>query len=251
MKWNVFSLEAVKTALEPKFVLEKVRYVTDDEEYGEGESTRLVFRNVEEMPEIDHIERTISTFIRDTYVHFKDKNIKPMRLWQDNLNESEEHIRYSTNHLVSPSLELIGETYISDESYTHKWLVAQGGIELLERAFGIFITDEIPWDTLEELVRKDSGNRPSFLYNDNFISFWEIVWNLSEDTDESCLPYVESITATGGIFTDENGNKDVFMGCINGCSATLTQCEYTCGRYCTCDAVAVANDLLRDNELKS
>ena len=134
MKWNVFSLEAVKEALKPKFVLEKVRYVTDDEEYGEGESTRLVFRNVEEMPEIDHIERTISTFIRDTYVHFKDKNIKPMRLWQDNLNESEEHIRYSTNHLVSPSLELIGETYISDESYTHKWLAAQGGTELLEKA---------------------------------------------------------------------------------------------------------------------
>lgn len=106
----------------------------------------------------------------------------------------------------------------------------------------------VPWDALEELVRKDSGNRASFLYNDTFISFWEIVWNLSEDTDEPCLPYVESITATGGIFTDENGNKDVFMGCINGCSATLTQCEYTCGRYYTCDTVAVANDLLRDNE---
>lgn len=92
-------------------------------------------------------------------------------------------------------------------------------------AFGIFIADEVPWDALEELVRKDSGNRPSFLYNDTFISFWEIVWNLSEDTDEPCLPYVESITVTGGIFTDENGNKDVFMGCINGCSAisiTLT-----------------------------
>ena len=26
MKWNVFSLETVKTALEPKFVLEKIRY---------------------------------------------------------------------------------------------------------------------------------------------------------------------------------------------------------------------------------
>lgn len=116
-------------------------------------------------------------------------------------------------------------------------------------AFGIFIADEVPWDALEELVRKDSGNRPSFLYNDTFISFWEIVWNLSEDTDEPCLPYVESITATGGIFTDENGNKDVFMGCINGCSATLTQCEYTCGHYHTCDTVAVANDLLRDEEL--
>lgn len=79
MKWNVFSLEAVKEALKPKFVLEKVRYVTDDEEYGEGESTRLVFRNVEEMPEIDYIKRTICTFIRDTYVHFKDKSLKPMR----------------------------------------------------------------------------------------------------------------------------------------------------------------------------
>lgn len=59
MKWNVFSLEAVKEALKPKFVLEKVRYVTDDEEYGEGESTRFVFRNVEEMPEIDYIKRTM------------------------------------------------------------------------------------------------------------------------------------------------------------------------------------------------
>lgn len=110
MKWNVFSLEAVKTALEPKFVLEKVRYVTDDEEYGEGESTRLVFRNVEEMPKIDYIKRTVCTFIQDTYVYFKDKSLKPMQLWQDNLNESEDHIRYSTNNLVSPPLELIGET---------------------------------------------------------------------------------------------------------------------------------------------
>lgn len=83
-------------------------------------------------------------------------------------------------------------------------------------AFGIFIADEVPWDALEELVRKDSGNRPSFLYNDTFISFWEIVWNLSEDTDEPCLPYVESITATGGIFTDENGNKDEFNMSIVG-----------------------------------
>ena len=134
MKWNVFSLEAVKEALKPKFVLEKVRYVMDDEEYGEGESTRLVFRNVEEMPEIDYIKRTISTFIRDTYVHFKDKSIKPMQLWQDSLNESEDHIRYSTNNLVSPPLELIGETYISGESYFHKWMMAQGGSEILDAA---------------------------------------------------------------------------------------------------------------------
>lgn len=158
MKWNVFSLEAVETALKPKFVLEKVRYVTDDEEYGEGESTRLVFRNVEEMPEIDYIKRTVCTFIQDTYVHFKDKNIKPMRLWQDNLNESEEHIRYSTNHLVSPPLELIGKTYISDESHTHKWLVAQGGAELLEKASVSIDVDVIyAYDNVDK-VEKSSEN---------------------------------------------------------------------------------------------
>lgn len=134
MKWNVFSLEAIKVALRPKFALEQVRYVTDDEEYGEGESTRLVFRNVKEMPEIDYIKRTVCTFIQDTYVHFKDKSIKPMCIWQDNLNESEDHIRYSTNNLVSPPLELIGETYISDERYFHKWMMAQGWSEFMDAA---------------------------------------------------------------------------------------------------------------------
>lgn len=76
----------------------------------------------------------------------------------------------------------------------------------------------------------------------------QVTHHIITKRSDECLPYVESITATGGIFTDENGNKDVFMGCINGCSATLTQCEYTCGRYYTCDTVAVANDLLRDDE---
>ena len=95
-------------------------------------------------------------------------------------------------------------------------------------AFGIFIADEVPWDTpLRELVRKTVEIALLSCYNDNFISFWEIVWNLSEDTDESCLPYVESITATGGIFTDGNGNKDVFMGCINGCSRHIDSVRNT------------------------
>lgn len=90
-------------------------------------------------------------------------------------------------------------------------------------AFGILFPEYVPWDSLEELVRKDSGNRPSFLYNDNFISFWEIVWNLSEDTDEPCLPYVESVTDriirnnyTGGygeqgkVIPDEAGEQTVY-----------------------------------------
>ena len=122
MRWNVFSLETVKTALKPKFVLEKVRYVTDDEEYGEGESTRLVFRNVEEMPEIDHIERTISTFFRDTYVHFKDKTSSRCAFGRIISTKAKTISAIPTNHLVSPPLELIGKTYISDESYhTSGW----------------------------------------------------------------------------------------------------------------------------------
>lgn len=167
MKWNVFSLEAVKEALKPKFVLEKVRYVTDDEEYGEGESTRLVFRNVEEMPEIDCIKRTISTFIRDTYVHFKDKSLKPMRLWQDNLNESEDHIRYSTNNLVSPPLELIGETYISDESYFHKWIVAQGRSEVLDAAAITIDVDVIyAYDNIDKVEESsEDGEVHGVLFN--------------------------------------------------------------------------------------
>lgn len=154
MKWNVFSLEAIKVALRPKFALEQVRYVTDDEEYGEGESTRFVFRNVEDMPEIDYIKRTISTFIRDTYVYFKDKSIKPMRLWQDNLNESESHIRYSTNHLISPALELIGETYISDERYFHKWMMAQGWSEFMDAASITIDVDVIyAYDNVDKVGR--------------------------------------------------------------------------------------------------
>lgn len=84
-----------------------------------------------------------------------------MRLWQDNLNESEDHIRYSTNHLVSPTLELIGKTYISDESYTHKWLVTQGGTELLERASVTIDVDVIyaydNVDKVEERFRERRG----------------------------------------------------------------------------------------------
>lgn len=81
-----------------------------------------------------------------------------MRLWQDNLNENEDHIRYSTNHLVSPPLALIGKTYISDESYTHKWLVTQGGTELLEKASVSIDVDVIyAYDNVDK-VEKSSEN---------------------------------------------------------------------------------------------
>lgn len=54
-------------------------------------------------------------------------------------------------------------------------------------AWGIAVTDDmIKWDRLDELVREIYGNEPYFLYNDNFISFWELTWNLcSEDSYDS------------------------------------------------------------------
>ena len=133
---------------------------------GSGGSNRG-FRNVEEMPEIDYIKRTICTFIRDTYVHFKDKSLKPMRLWQDNLNESEDHIRYSTNNLVSPPLELIGETYISDESYFHKWIVAQGRSEVLDAAAITIDVDVIyAYDNIDKVEESsEDGEVHGVLFN--------------------------------------------------------------------------------------
>ena len=47
MKWNVFSLEAVKEALKPKFVLEKVRYVTDEKAYGVSPHSTMYMRESE------------------------------------------------------------------------------------------------------------------------------------------------------------------------------------------------------------
>ena len=112
------------------------------------------------MPEIDYIKRTVCTFIHDTYVHFKDKSLKPMRIWQDNLNVSEDHIRYSTNSLISPPLELVGETYISDESDFHKWLVTQGGTELLEKASITIDVDVIyAYDNVDKVEKSSEDGK--------------------------------------------------------------------------------------------
>ena len=51
-----------------------------------------------------------------------------------------------------------GETYISDESHTHKWLVAQGGTELLEKASVSIDVDVIyAYDNVDK-VEKSSEN---------------------------------------------------------------------------------------------
>lgn len=55
-------------------------------------------------------------------------------------------------------------------------------------ALGIaFTSDNVPWDAFIELVQ---CTRPMVLYNDNFISFWEILWNVSDELDTVQIPYV-------------------------------------------------------------
>ena len=53
---------------------------------------------------------------------------------------------------------------------------------------GICDTDGINWNEAERLVTKMNGNSPHFLYNDNFISFYELIDNFCpEDAcDNKC-----------------------------------------------------------------
>ena len=62
------------------------------------------------------------------------------------------------------------------------------GVVLFEEGcFGIVVNDIIDYDWLEEQILPVTGcdNLPYFLYNDNFISFWELLWNYTA-VDEQC-----------------------------------------------------------------
>lgn len=51
-------------------------------------------------------------------------------------------------------------------------------------AYGIGF-DEINWELIESKIPEVTGynNRPHFCYNDNFISFWELLWNFNCEED--------------------------------------------------------------------
>lgn len=52
-------------------------------------------------------------------------------------------------------------------------------------AFGIGFSQTIDYEVLEKAVPIVCGN-PHFLYNDNFISLWEISWNFNEFDSNIC-----------------------------------------------------------------
>lgn len=52
-------------------------------------------------------------------------------------------------------------------------------------AYGIGFSDIIDWDAITSRIHPETGcdNRPDFCFNDNFISFWELLWNFNCDDD--------------------------------------------------------------------
>lgn len=58
-------------------------------------------------------------------------------------------------------------------------------------AYGIAFEDVIDWDAITGKIKERTGcdNRPDFCFNDNFISFWELLWNFNCDDD--CCSVVE------------------------------------------------------------
>lgn len=48
-------------------------------------------------------------------------------------------------------------------------------------AYGIGFEETIDWNNIESKIFDVTGcnNTPHFCYNDNFISFWELLWNFN------------------------------------------------------------------------
>ena len=48
-------------------------------------------------------------------------------------------------------------------------------------AYGIGFDERIDWDLIESKISEVTGcdNTPHFCHNDNFISFWELMWNFN------------------------------------------------------------------------
>ena len=55
-------------------------------------------------------------------------------------------------------------------------------------AYGIAFQNPIDWDVIESRIPEVTGcnNYPRFCYNDNFISFWELIWNFNCE-DNVCI----------------------------------------------------------------
>ena len=63
-----------------------------------------------------------------------------------------------------------------------------GEVDCACGAYGISFTQPIDWDLIENKIFEVTGcdNSPCFCHNDNFISFWELMWNFNCE-DNHCV----------------------------------------------------------------
>ena len=88
--------------------------------------------------------------------------------------------------------------YDADEQLLHigdraEMFGAQGSIGFECGSLGIAFDYGVPWKKIKEATEEQCGNKPQFLSNDPFLSFWEILWNLRDDTDTVFLPIVRKV----------------------------------------------------------
>ena len=64
-------------------------------------------------------------------------------------------------------------------------------------AYGIVFQETIDWDLIESKIPEVTGcdNTPCFCENDNFISFWELLWNFN--CEEELCSVVEVVKKEG------------------------------------------------------
>lgn len=70
----------------------------------------------------------------------------------------------------------------------------EGEVTFEAGAYGIGFCECIDWDLVAGKIKECTGvdNRPDFCFNDNFISFWELLWNFN--CDDECCEVVEKRT---------------------------------------------------------
>lgn len=64
----------------------------------------------------------------------------------------------------------------------------EGEVRIECGAYGISFRDDIDWDFIESKIPEITGcnNTPHFCHNDNFISFWELIWNFNCEFPKVC-----------------------------------------------------------------
>ena len=94
---------------------------------------------------------------------------------------------------VSP--DIVKPCYICDKNYKNLEIgdkvslfgkIGEVGID--SGAYGIYFKEGIDWNLIETKIPEVTGcnNTPRFCYNDNFVSFWELMWNFNCCIEDAC-----------------------------------------------------------------